>query len=185
MSGRNDAEQRFADALQRLVDREDRATLAALRRGLGKEPGLVPETHPFVLHWVPRNIPRHLEDNWYLVASLFAIHQRNWRVSDEQRFTNLGASFARLSQATDSASIERRFVAILNCDADDLPHHLRAAISLLATHDVPVDFAQLLRDLRWWVAERRTVQRNWARSFWGGQRREESNTVDATEAVAS
>ncbi len=184
MSGSENPEQRFAKELQALVDKEERGTLAALRRGLGKPPGVVAEMHPFVLRWVAPGATSWQEESWYLVASLFAIHQKPWWPAEGKPGNNLGASFARLARAVDSKSIERRFIAMLNCDADDLPQHLRHAVSLLGSHDVPVDFAQLLRDLRGWNADSRWVQRNWARSFWaGGQRAETAGHQPAATPV--
>lgn len=182
MSGPDDHEQRFIAALQRLVDREDRGALAALRRGLGKEPGTVAEMHPLVLPWVPADASDWQANRWYLVASLFAVHQRNVRPA-EGRSRNLGWSFAQLRQKTDSASVERRFVAMLNGDAEDLPQHLRHAVSLLGSHEVGIDFAQLLRDLRYWDADSRRVQRNWARSFWGGAQPAEAAGAEPAAAT--
>lgn len=184
MSEPENREQRFARALQELVDTEERGTLAALRRGLGKPPGTVAEMHPFVLRWVTPGATPWQEESWYLVASLFAIHQQPWWPAEGKPGNNLGASFAILARDVDSKSIERRFVAMLNCDAEDLPQHLRHAISLLGSHDVRVDFAQLLRDLRGWNADSRWVQRNWARSFWaGGQRAEAAGEQPAAASV--
>lgn len=48
MSSLPHGERAFVDALNRLVAREDRAALAALRRGLGKPPGTVAEMYPLV-----------------------------------------------------------------------------------------------------------------------------------------
>src|SRR5262249_54428628 len=64
--------------------------------------------------------------------------------------TNLGASFAWLGSQVDSKSIEKRFVALLNCHEDDLAEHLRHAIGLLRSKEIPVDWIQLLKDLRNW-----------------------------------
>jgi len=58
---------------------------------------------------------------------------------------------------------------------DDLPERLRHAIRLLESYKVPIDWVQLLNDLRWWgnneqaySAHRpvQSVQRRWANSFW-------------------
>ena len=62
---------------------------------------------------------------------------------------------------------EKRFVALLNCHQEDLPDHLRHAVSLLRSKEIPIDWARLLRDLRWWHREDKRVQRDWARAFWG------------------
>ncbi len=158
--------ERFIRYLEELADKEDRAALACLRRSLGKSPGEAAETHRYVLRFNPEQW-----DEWayYLIAGLFAMHPESWRkTEDDKRLTNLGASFAWLKSKTDSDSIEKRFVALLDCHADDLADHLRHAVSLLRSKEIPVDWLQLLRDLRNWNHEDRFVQRGWARAFWGG-----------------
>lgn len=168
MSSSGDHERRFAAYLESLVAGEDRAALAALRRGLGKEPGTAAEMYPHVVPWLPHGARPWEENAFYLVAALFADHQIPWPRSDDRpEATNLGASFARLAAQTASASVEKRFVALLECHRDDLPTHLRHAISLLKSKDVPVDWPRLLRDIRGWDREDRRVQRDWARAFWG------------------
>jgi CRISPR system Cascade subunit CasB len=159
--------ERFISYLEELARNEDRAALAALRRSLGKSPGEAAETHRYVLRFNPEPWE---ETAFYLVAGLFAMHPENWpKKEDDKRLTNFGASFAWVRSKTDSdSSIERRFVALLDCHADDLADHLRHAVSLLKAKEVPVDWLQLLRDLRNWNHEERRVQRRWARAFWGG-----------------
>ena len=51
----------------------DRGALAALRRGLGKPPGLAPETWPQVEPFIGQIRPKRYDDACYLVAALFAI----------------------------------------------------------------------------------------------------------------
>jgi CRISPR system Cascade subunit CasB len=159
--------ERFVEYLEKLEAGQDRAALAALRRSLGKSPGQAAEAHRHVL-WV--SPPSWEEPAYYLVAGLFALHPASWRKEkDDNQLTNFGASFARMKSKADSeSSIERRFVALLNCHADDLAEHLRHAVGLLRSNEIPVDWAQLLRDLRKWGHEDRFVQRRWARAFWGG-----------------
>lgn len=144
------------------------AALAALRRGLGKRPGDASEMFPYVVPFLADRMPERRQDDYFLVASLFAAHQLIWRRADEQHErTNLGASFRRLASVVESGSIGKRFVAMLNAERVDLPDHLRHAISLLRAHDIPVDWLQLLRDLRGWDWESRAVQRSWALAYWG------------------
>jgi CRISPR type I-E-associated protein CasB/Cse2 len=111
----------------------------------------------------------------YLVASLFALYPEAppWPESARQRWQrNLGASLRHLAAQTESAGPERRMVALLNSDIDDLPHHLRGIIGLLkaAKTPVPVDWVRLTWDLRGWRNAERTPQKAWANAFWGGQR---------------
>jgi CRISPR system Cascade subunit CasB len=171
-----DHERAFVEHLIRLLGAEnptagakpDRAALAALRRGLGKEPGEAAEMFPYVIPWCG-NEPEHRQNDYFLVAALFASHQGrrgpHAAASGVQR-NNLGGSFEALAKKAESGSIERRFVALLNASREDLTTHLRYAISLLKAHEIGVDWAQLLHDLRGWEWSGRPVQRRWAEGYW-------------------
>src|SRR2546422_2397970 len=100
---------KFIEHLEKLRGREDRGALATLRRGLGRQPGTVPEMYPLVVTWVP-NIP-FVENAAFLIAALFALHPQPGGQG------TLGASFARIAET--SESVEQRFVALLNCHRDD------------------------------------------------------------------
>lgn len=161
-------EERFTKFLERLYERDDRAALAALRRGLGRAPGEASEMHCYV---VPRvqGLNVWQENAYYITAALFALHPgRSWRASDgAQQSTNLGASLGKMARKNkESASIERRFVALLNARAEELPTHLRNVVSLLKSKEISIDWTQLLKDVNNWNRESRRVQRDWARAFW-------------------
>lgn len=164
----------FIESLERLYVNEERGALADLRRGLGKAPGAAMEMHPYVVPFT-RELTRKQEDAFYIVAALFGLYPReSWR----QKFSNLGASLKLLKKEKDSGGVERRFVALLNCRAEDLPDHLRQFVGLLKTNDIPIDWGQLLRDvIRWDYAE--DVQRNWARAFWAADPKPETAETDA------
>lgn len=147
--------ERFIGHLERLQDQEDRRALAILRRGVNRQPGTAPEMFSLVIPW---GVPRYAEDCAFLVAALFALHPQ------PKGQGTLGSAFARISGGSDS--IEQRFNALLNCHRDDLPYHLRQAVSLLRSKDVPVDWKRLLRDVLGWEHDDRYVQRDWARDFW-------------------
>jgi CRISPR system Cascade subunit CasB len=184
------SEERFVDYLNGLVTDEERAALATLRRSLGKPAAEAAEVHRYILPRVPKNASEWDEDAYYLVGGLFALHQINWQSNAERpQATNLGASFAWLAREIESDSIEKRFVALLNSHGDDLPTHLRHAVSLLKSKEIPIDWARLLRDLRGWNREDRRIQRNWARAFWGGVQEDneqsQPETLQAAEDAAS
>jgi CRISPR system Cascade subunit CasB len=177
---------RFTEFLAGLADREDRAALAALRRGLGRRPGEVADPCRYVDPWLTPNDHAWIEAAFYTVASLFATHPLVWRRAGEDAergATNLGASLDRMAPGADSArpGVERRFTALLNSDSEDLATHLRHAIGLLSAKDVPVDWAQLLRDLLAWNHPARRVQRAWARAFWRQAPPPESSQTPAQE----
>jgi len=130
--------------------------LAALRRGAGTPPGSVPAMYPHVLPWVLRQ--RRLEDVAYVIGSLFALHPQTGGSG------NMGKALSMVPRQSDS--LEKRFVALLNSHRDDLPHHLRQAVSLLKSNEIPVGWRQLLSDILHWEHESRFVQQQWAREFW-------------------
>lgn len=185
------SEARFIAALRRYaapsdgsaeVNPRQRAALAILRRGLGKPIGQVVEMYPYVVPHLPPDVKPWQEDAYFLIASLFATHPHTYPEDASGHATNLGVSFARLRDARDSSSIENRFTALLDASTEALPDHLRQAIGLLRATDVPVNYLQLLRDIRCWQRDDRSVQRAWARSYWGTNAVEE--TTSSTEAAA-
>jgi CRISPR system Cascade subunit CasB len=180
----------FVKYLVSLQERENRAALAALRRGLGKPPGTSAEVWRQVAPWTG-GLPNWRADCYCLMACLFGLYpDSGWPETElhgRRSPPNLGDSFNRLEdeqrrgqsasadEGQDHASpVERRFVALLNCHQDDLDHHLRQAVSLLKSKDAPVDWAELLKDIQRWDNDDRLVQRRWARSFWGGRQRDDA-----------
>ncbi len=161
-------EQAFVRALGALVDRGDRAALAALRRGLGKPPALVPEMDRFVVPWLRGDQPAPDDAAFYRVASLFAAWHQGSDLLEE--FSgSLGKSLRVLADDMPDghqAGVERRFMALLATHHEELPTHLRHVVSLLRSRGVAVDWARLLRDLVRWNHPDRIVQRQWARDFW-------------------
>jgi len=163
-------DERFIGALEHLVTNDDRGALAALRRGLGQQPGEAMELYSYVVPYTQGLQYPSDENAYYIIASLVGLYPTpSWQRSDGKRLINLGASLALLREddKTRGDSLERRFVALLNAHADDLPQHLRQAISLLKSKDKPVNWLRLLRDLKQWDREDCRVQRLWAKGFWG------------------
>jgi CRISPR system Cascade subunit CasB len=153
--------------IQYLEDhREDRAMLAALRRGLGQPPGAVPEVSKYVQHWLGDDALAYLEEAYYLIAPLFALHPKKGGQG------NMGGHFAALREPgrEPPPSVERRFMLLLAAHPDDLADYLRQAVSLLKSKDVAIDWQRLFKDVMTWKSrdERRRieVQKRWARRFW-------------------
>lgn len=170
----------FITYLEGLVKREDRGGLAALRRGLGKPPGTSLEMARYVVPFLPRERP-WTEDAYYLVAALFAYWHQGRDAVAASPPENFGGSLARLAairaekkgeKRGSDPSLEARFTGLLKSHRDDLPVHLRQAVGLLNSRDIPVNWQQLLKDILNWDHEDQFVQRAWARAFWG--RRTES-----------
>ena len=137
--------------------REDRGALADLRSGLGREPGDMARVHKHVVPYLPE---KNYEDRWYyLAATLFGAYP------EHRSGRSLGGAFAPLRAKSDS--MESRFVALLNADAEDLGDHLRHAVSLLKSNEQPLDWFRFFEDLLQWEHPDRHVQLRWARDFYG------------------
>ncbi len=153
----------FVRYLRTLAD--DRAALAALRRGLGRPPGTAPEMFPYVVPHLPADIRFNEEAAYYTLAALFALHP----LATEQG--NMGDHLAQAASQGNREAVERRFVALLSAHPDDLPEYLRQAVSFLKAHEIPVHWDALFEALLFWGHPTRgdIIRRQWARSFWGGQ----------------
>ncbi len=145
---------------------EDRGALAALRRGLGREPGAAPEMYPYVVPYLPAYATPGSwpEQVYYLVAALFALHPGGAQTG------SLGAHFGRAvdAQSGGSEAIERRFSALLTAHPDDLHFHMRQAVSFLKSREIAINWHQLMWDLlSWSQSQQQTrVLKRWAADFW-------------------
>ncbi len=175
MSG-NDYYANYIASLRRLVQDDNRAALAALRRGLSTHDGVAPEMHRYVVPWLSPDSPPWQASPLYQVAALFAWHQDAGGARDDA-MRNLGASCARLKSELGRDSLEGRFVALLNSHQDDLYPRLRNIVGLLRSNNIPVNWSQLLSDIHRWGWESRSVQRAWANAYWqaGSARDDESS----------
>lgn len=162
-------------ALERLRDRDDgdaRGAMAALRRGMGRPPGEISEASRIVQPMLDMDAPQWVEDTMYIIAPLFAFHRAPY---DGDPGTNIGDHFRALSDEDGEPprSVERRFMALLAAEPDELPDALRQAVSLLKSKDVPVNWRELFDDVGWWLDRRpegegyrQRVRLKWSRRFW-------------------
>lgn len=167
----------FITYLETLAD--DRAALAALRRGLGQPPGTVADMYPYVVRLLPKEAYPNswIEQSYYLIAALYALHPQSMAEG------NLGDHFAKtLDPNPDlNAATERRFTALLTAHPDDLPFYLRQAISFLKSKDQAINWHQLMWDVRDWGQPDRQirVQKRWATQFW--RRRDKESDASETD----
>lgn len=163
-TGESPEDDRLIGYLKGLEKRQDRAALAHLRRGLGKPPKTVMEMYPYLGQFLSHEPNHRYETAIFVVAALFAYYP-----DAPGNVGNLGASIRQLKDDSDSKSIEKRFVALLNAEAEDLPYYLRQMIGLLKSgqKQIAVNWNQLFKDVKNWNSDERFVQNAWARSFWG------------------
>lgn len=159
--------------LERLRERDDRTTLASLRRGMGQPPGTVLETTRVVDHMLDEDDPDWVRDTLYIIGPLFAHHPlsetgNRWK-------SNMGSHFRGLFADNEDPppNVERRFMALLASEPDDLPDGLRQAITLLKAKDVPVNWRNLFDDVQQWLdrrsegeAKRQDIRLRWSQRFW-------------------
>jgi CRISPR type I-E-associated protein CasB/Cse2 len=104
----------------------------------------------------------------YIIGSLFALHNVH---ADSG---NIGRHFRAMGKQGEDppANVERRFLALLASDKDELPDALRQAVTLLKSKSVPVNWFQLAHDVQRWQFDegRDQVRKNWSRSFWNAER---------------
>ncbi len=152
----------FIDYLINLKENEQRGALAALRRGLQHELGKCVEMYPYMIPWLKNVKGRWNKNMHYLIASLFAYHPSSGNSG------NMGDVFHQifLNQGK-SKSIEQRFITLLRCNPEDLDFHMRQAISLAKSANIPIDWQRLFYDLKRWPYESSfPPYESWAQSFW-------------------
>lgn len=170
---------RFILYLEGLVKRKDRAALSHLRRGLGKPPKSAMEMYPYLGQFLSEkeNYNRERENAVFVVAALFAYYP-----DAPTNVRDLGASLRQLKDESDG--IEKRFVALLNAEADELPSYLRQIIGLLKSKEVAVNWERLYKDIQFWNFENSRVRENWARSFWGNFNSNDNQTNQNTQNIS-
>jgi len=157
--------ERFLDWLKRLQGQKAwTAARAAFRRSLAFPPGAYPRAMPYVEPFLAKGDWRQEElEAHYLVAALYALKDGDHQV---------GRTLARAlwEKAQGSASVEKRFLALLEADRDQIAFRLRQAVALV---EGGIDFARLLDDLLRWFSPERHVQARWAREYYGAGASEE------------
>jgi CRISPR system Cascade subunit CasB len=148
----------------------DRAALAHLRRGLD---------HPLDytlgrVGWLFRRVPDFALDDAVLAAGLFAWTKGNCLHAEAVTF---GAAFGAGLTLDEKQQREKRFIDLLDTDAEELPYKLRQALTLIAGDGVGLDWVLLIRHIGAWGHPDRWVQRVWARDFWAAAEAERDVTV--------
>jgi CRISPR system Cascade subunit CasB len=169
----SNSQAKFVEAIQGLRE-TDRGRFAALKRNCGnslaKARGDVFWFYGWLECYLPPNSHESREEIYWLVATLIGHNPYSFQ-------GNLGKSLAVLAQRTRREPVERRFLALLDCEVfpdqhiteSELAFRLRQTIRLLASKEIGVDWVQLLNDLERWHSPERSVQKCWARQFYGSE----------------
>jgi len=162
----------FIDWLEE-PNKGDTRVRALLRRSLAFDPGEFPPAYPYVEPFLRNDEASWRRNVHYLVAGLWASHWREGRTGAPQ---SLGTACAAHWRASGSASVERRFISLLDADQDQLAHRLRQMIALLK--EQALDFGDLLAKLMSWNDDQKRTQIAWARDFYRA-----TDLATAAEAV--
>ncbi len=167
-----------------------KASLAKLRRGIGKAPGSQPDIWEDTIGRLPESLqgeynkPNYAEWASHLAITLFAFHQQS-RDPKEKSMHKDGETLGRavrklVTSPEDEARVKRRFDQVATADSqEELAHHLRGLISLLRAGEIPLDYAALTRDLYLYQieGERDSVRLRWGRDFYFGVKDEDNKST--------
>jgi CRISPR system Cascade subunit CasB len=172
-------------------DLPDGADLAALRRGIGREPGSVPAMWPYYTTLDPEgHLTRQLRAE-HVALTLFAVHQQSLPTPVHQAGIGLGKAVLALrdSEKFSPAAVDRRFAAAATATTlDEAAHHLRGLVrQLRQVQHGGFDYTQLWRDLVAWQSPDRVgrVRRRWGTQYFiGRDRGDKTDKTEKTEKAA-
>ena len=187
---------RLSHILHMTNDGQQKALLAELRRGIGREPGELPELWGMFLEELPESL---YGDKWgaspaewavYMSLTLFALHQQGWSPQSEpmhKEDVSLGAAAAALIDTEDDFErILRRFNAVTaSHDRSALAQYLRGLVQLLRGKGIPLDYAVLARDLYWscFTESWDRVRLSWGRDFYRSYHKMHKRTEEEQKNV--
>lgn len=134
---------------------------ARLKRDAGK-PLAEAQSLGLFYRLLPYGLSAAQEEIYFLHATLYALADGGGKGS-------FGASLrsSRNPDPKKNKGLDRRVEILLDSDATQLPFRLRQAVRFLKSKQVAVNWQQLLEDLLRWNYSNRTVQKQWARAYFG------------------
>jgi CRISPR system Cascade subunit CasB len=158
---------------------QQRAALAKLRRGIGKEPGEMPEVWDITLAELPESLTRRdgvatrAEQAIHVSLTLFALHQQGKSETVSRSNISFGAAVRQLvtPDKSNEQAIKRRFDAAITAkEFAEFSHHARGFIQLMKANknNIFLDYPKFARDLYWLQnSEQRTkIMLRWGQDFW-------------------
>lgn len=162
--------------------------LAALRRGIGRDAGSVPELWPFYVtvnndELGQRGLVSSALGAEHIALSLYGLHQQSLDIPMHAPGVGLGAALRRLRAMHGSEdAIDRRFKTVATATGPgELEAHLRSLVTLLRGKKVALDYTQVVRDLTGWQYSdgRARARRRWGHDYFGWAARAESRSDEA------
>jgi CRISPR system Cascade subunit CasB len=152
-----------------------RATLAKLRRGIGKSPGATPEVWEVTLSDLPEGLasksgePTKEEYAIHTALTLFALHQQARNEKMSVKGSSFGSAVSRLRNDINDKAIKRRFDAVITAvSITEVTRHAQGLIQLLKASNISLDYPKFAQDLYWfqWPDSRDKVRLRWGQDFY-------------------
>lgn len=168
-----------------------KAMFANLRRGVGREPGELPQLLGILLQdmpeafWSRDGVATREEWVCYTVLTLYALHQQGNDTKSQQMHTeediSLGKALYQLERAYgQDPNAEQRMVQKLRTlatavNGKELSYHLRGIVQLLKSNGIPINYKKLAGDLyeMQFPDGKRRVCLRWGQDFYGGKNKKE------------
>lgn len=169
--------ERFLDQLTSQI--EDRGVMADLRHGLSRATEY--RAWPHIALWGCRLDDERERRIWLTTAAGFAIHQRT---ADSGNMGTVLRSLATGDGRGEKGleTFDARFRRFLTCSsAAEVCDHLAGVLRAAERKGVPINFAQLFTDLKYW-GER--VKVRWATQYWTAPPEEETAGAEEEEMSA-
>ncbi len=168
----------------------DGADLAALRRGIGREPGSVPSMWRYYTkldHEGRLTAPLRAE---HVALTLYAAHQQSLPSPAHRSGTGLGEAILALRRSDKFSpdAVDRRFNAAATAvSLDEAAYHLRGLVRQLRQVPQSLDYTRLLWDLVDWQhpEEIGRVRRRWGAQYFTGRDRESGSDPGDSSAKAT
>ena len=141
---------------------EGKATLARLRKGIGRVPGEIPEVLGILLVDMPEDFMsktgKPTKEEWacYTALTLFAMHQQGNDVRKIPMNINdnisMGIAMSNLVLAEGDSNAKERMAVKLQMlssakDIKEFAYHLKSVIQLLKSKSIPLNYALLAGDI--------------------------------------
>lgn len=155
-----------------------KASLAQLRRGLGKKPGELPELWGEFLQDLPEELMSKNDETsreeWavYTALTLFALHQQGHSepMNAQGEENRLGRAVRKLVHGEeDEERVKFKLgLAASSDDMTELSYRLRTLVNLLSGENIKLDYADLAKDIFLFQSENYAdkIRMKWGRDFY-------------------
>lgn len=141
---------------------DGKAMLANLRRGVGNEPGEMPQLFGVILLDMPEEFMSEsgiaTKEEWacYIALTLYALHQQGRPLESQPMHTkeniSIGRALSRLARVLNDPNAEQRMLQRLQklataVDMKELSYHLRGVIQILKSNGIPINYQDFAADL--------------------------------------